>query len=208
MSQLLRGARVRARARRRASRHQAGEPDRHGAGRAQGRRLRHRAHRHVEPDDGRHGDRHAVVHVARAMPRPRDVDRALRPLQRRRRALRAPDRARSRSAATSRPSPTRSATRSRSRRRSCRRSSCRRRRPARRAGARQGARRALPGRARVPRRAARRRPDVGRGRRRPGHDDRQHRHADAAEAGCRRGTTRRCAPPSTSSPARSARWRR
>ena len=63
-------ARVRARARRRPSRHQAGEPDRDRRRRAEGRRLRHRARRHVEPDDGRHGDRHAVVHVARAMPGP------------------------------------------------------------------------------------------------------------------------------------------
>ena len=78
-----RGARVRARAGRRPSRHQAGEPDPDAVRRAQGRRLRHRAHRRVEPDDDRHGDRHAVLHGARAVPGP--AERPPRgPVQRRR----------------------------------------------------------------------------------------------------------------------------
>ncbi len=55
-------------------------------GPAQGRRFRRRPRRHVEPDHRRHGDRHALVHVAGAMPRPRGRC-AIRPVQRRRRAL-------------------------------------------------------------------------------------------------------------------------
>ena len=80
-------------------------------------------------------------------------------------------------------------------------------RPAGRHRARQGRRPTLPERARVSRRARRRRADVGRGRQRRGHHDGQHRHADAAKPAARRGTTRRCARPSTSSRARSDRWR-
>ncbi len=86
-----RRARVRACARRRPSRHQALEPDRHEPGRAQGRRLRHRARRHVEPDDGRHDDRHAALHVAGADPRAGSRS-PVGSLQHRRRPLRAADR--------------------------------------------------------------------------------------------------------------------
>ncbi len=89
------------------------------SGHAEGRRLRHRPHRHLEPDDAGHGDGNAVVHVARAVPGP-DGRPALRPVQRRRRALRAASPAKSRSAARSRRSPTRSATKIRGRRRRCR----------------------------------------------------------------------------------------
>ena len=84
-------ARVRARPRRRPPGHQAVEPDRHEPWRAESRRFRHRARRPHRSHDGRHADRHADVHVARAMPGPRRRF-PLRSLQRRRRALRAPDR--------------------------------------------------------------------------------------------------------------------
>ena len=93
-----RGAGVRARLRRRPSRHQAVEPPRDEARRAQGRRLRRRPRRHDAPDRDRHDHRDAVVHVARAVPR-RGGRCALRPLQHRHRPLRAADRA----AAVSRP---------------------------------------------------------------------------------------------------------
>ncbi len=62
--------------RRRPSRHQAVQSHRHRGRAAQGRRLRHRARRHDEPHAGGDDHRHAVVHVARAVPRPADATRA------------------------------------------------------------------------------------------------------------------------------------
>ena len=127
VTQLLRRARLRARARRRPSRHQAGEPDPHRRRHAEGRRFRHRAHRHVEPDHARHGDGHAVVHVARAMPGPGGRS-ALGPVQRRRScSTKLLDRREAVRRRDSRRSPTRSATKTRGRRRRCRGSTCLRR---------------------------------------------------------------------------------
>ena len=173
------------------------------SGRAQGRRLRHRARGPVEPDHRGHRDRHAVVHVARAVPRPRRRS-PFGPLQRRRGPLRAADGRK----AVSRDSRS-------DRLRDLQRASgaavvaveaqaAAGGRQPRGDGARQGPRRALPQRACVRRSAARGRADVDPGRRRFRHDDGPHQHAGAAEAGAgvgrrhaahRRARARACAGP-------------
>ena len=86
---VARRSRLRACPRRGASRHQAVQPHGEPLRRPQDRRLRHRPHRCIEPHHGRHGDRHAVVHVARAVPRLRGGC-ALRPLLHRCGDVRAP----------------------------------------------------------------------------------------------------------------------
>ena len=81
MSQLLDALELRACPRRRPSRHQAVQPDHHQNGHAEGGGLRRGARRHLGPDRRRHGDRHAFLHVARAVPRSRGGP-ALGPVQR------------------------------------------------------------------------------------------------------------------------------